>query len=189
MVGVVELGEGVVVGRAFHPLVENLDLLKRLRVVVDDHPLAPHDDHLAHLVGVEPAAVDGGDAAVGKIDGHVRHVLDTLRHVRLPLAVHRHGGQVEEVEDDGYAVGGEIPGGIDVPLEEAQVEPPGGDVENLPDISRIDDLLDPANGRRVDEGVPHHEGQVLLCGESVHLVALRRRHGHRFFHEGVFARF
>ena len=111
-----------------------------------------------------------------------------LVDVGLPLAVDGDGRLAEQVEDDGDVVGGQVPRHVDVLLEEPEVEAPGADVLDLADVAGFHDLLDAVDGGGVDEGVPHHQGQLLLRGELDQLVPLLRGLGHRLLDEGVLPR-
>ena len=106
----------------------------------------------------------------------------------FPWQLTETGGSPEQVEDDGDVVRRQVPRHVDVLLEEAQVEAPGADVLDLADVAGLDDLLDAAHGGGVDEGVPHHERQLLLRRQLDQFVALLRGLGHRLLDEGVLPR-
>ena len=61
------------------------------------------------------------------------------------------------------------------------------DVADLADVAAVDDLLDLADRRRVEEGVPDHEDEPLALGDGDQFLALRGRRGHRLLDEDVLA--
>src|SRR6266478_1802299 len=62
MIGVMKIGESVVVRRPFHPDIIDPDLFVRLQVVVNDHSPGAHDSHLSDLSGLEPTALNSRKA-------------------------------------------------------------------------------------------------------------------------------
>src|ERR1035438_4025921 len=187
VIGVMELGEGVVVRRALDADVEDLDLLLGRDVVVDDHALGPDDRHFPDLAGIEPAALDDRGAVLGEMEVHGGHVLNAGGDVRCAAAVDAVRQLLHDVEDDRDVVGGQVPGNVDVALEEAEIEPAGGNVADFPDVVVVDDLLDPADGRRIEEGVADHEDHALALGDIDQLFALGGGAGHRLFDQRVLA--
>src|SRR5438105_4965277 len=62
VIGIVKLGEGVIMWRALHPNIIDADFFMRLQVVINNHSPRADDGHLADLPRLEPAALDGGKA-------------------------------------------------------------------------------------------------------------------------------
>src|SRR5688572_21059153 len=115
-----EIRERVVVRWTLDANVIDPDLLIRLNVVVDDHPLAADDRHLSDLPRLKPATLDRGKFPAAERKGHVRHVLNPGSDVCIALTVHGSGSFAENMQDDGDVVRSEIPGDIDVLLEKSQ---------------------------------------------------------------------
>jgi len=57
--------------------------------------------------------------------------------------------------------GGQVPDDVDVVLEEPQVDPDGVVEKELPQLARIDDLLDLPDRPGEEEGVVDHDPKVL----------------------------
>ncbi len=54
-------------------------------------------------------------------------------------------------------MGSKIPNHIDIRLEQSQIQPDARDVEDIPQFTARDDLLDLIDCRSVFKGVAHHE--------------------------------
>src|SRR5687767_14056649 len=87
MVGILELGEGIVMRRALDARVVDADLLDGLEIIIDDHAAGADDGHLPDFARLEPAALDGGEALLAEGEGHVRDVLDAGGDVGVALAI------------------------------------------------------------------------------------------------------
>ncbi len=122
MIGVLKLRECVVVGRPFHPNVVDADFFVRLQVVVYDHSPGPDDRHFPDFPRLEPAALDRGKTLMAKGQRHVRDVLDMRRDMSVTRTIDCNWEFSKNVENDRDVVRREIPGDIDVLLEEAQIE-------------------------------------------------------------------
>src|ERR1051326_9227024 len=83
MVGILELGEAVVMGRPLHSHVVNLDFFVGLKVVVNNHSLTSDNGHLTHFARLQPAALDGSETFMAEEKGHVGDVLDLRSNVRV----------------------------------------------------------------------------------------------------------
>src|SRR5437899_1620464 len=70
-------------------LVIDADLVERCDVVVDSHFLAADDSDLTHLVGVQPAHVDGCTHAAGKSNLQVGHVFYASLNIGAARGPHR----------------------------------------------------------------------------------------------------
>ena len=84
-------------------------------------------------------------------------------------------------------MGSEVPGNVNVFLEEAEVQSTRADVAEYPDVAAVDDLLDAPDGGGIEEGVADHEHQPAGFGNLDQFLALSRGPGHWFFDEGMFA--
>src|SRR5579863_6982434 len=183
-----EFGKGVVVRWALDARVKDADFFQRRDVVIDNHALAADDGHFTDFARVQPAAADHGRALLAEAEAHGRDVLDARRDVRAAAAVHRHRLLFHDVQDDGDVVRRQIPGHVDVLLEQSQVEAARGNVADFADVALVHDLLDFADGRRIEEVVAGHQDQALLFGDGDQFLALRGGGGHRLLDEGVLAR-
>ena len=62
------------------------------------HSHRADDRHLANLPRLQPAALDGGETLMSKGQRHVGHIFDVRGHMRVSLAVHRHGKFAQNLE-------------------------------------------------------------------------------------------
>src|SRR6185312_12077226 len=98
----------------------------------------------AHLAGVQPADVDvGRDAEVVVGQPQVCDVLEPPVRVPRTPGLHRGRRCVQQQVDDGDVVRSEVPDDVDVALVEPEVQPPGVDVEQLPQLSAAHELAQP----------------------------------------------
>src|SRR5690349_16748602 len=134
MVGVVEIGEGVVVRGTLHVHVVNLDLFLRRDVVINDHAFTADDGDFAYFFRVQPAALDRGGTLVRKIKIHRSHVFDAGRDMGGAAAIDAVGIFAHDIKDDRDVVRREIPRNIDVLLKESEIEAAGRDVANFPNV-------------------------------------------------------
>src|ERR1700736_2718329 len=123
VIGILKLGKGVVVRWTLYAHVVNLNLLMRLQIVVHDHATAADDGHFANFSRLQPTALDGRETLVSERERHVGNVFDIRGNMGVSLAIYRHGKFAQDVQDDRDIVGSEIPGYINVFLEQAQVQP------------------------------------------------------------------
>ena len=188
MVRVLEFGEGIVVGHAFDAGIIDANFFEGLDVIIDDHFFGTDEGHFANFAGFEPATLDGGEAFLAKGEGHIGDVFNAWGDMGIALASHDAGEFPEDVKDDGDIVWGEIPGDIDVFLEEAQVEASGVDTAEFADGAGLDDFGNFSNGGGVEESVTNHEDEAQALGDVDEFFAFGGRSGHGFFDEGMFSR-
>ena len=100
VIGVLKLGEAIVVRRPLDAHVIDPKLFLGLEIVINDHPSRPDDRHFADFSGLEPAALNGGKAFVAERQRHVGDVLHIWRHVRVALTINGDGRFAEHVEND-----------------------------------------------------------------------------------------
>ena len=79
--------------------------------------LIPMREIPANLSRLEPAALNGHKSLAGEAERHVCHVLHARRDMSVPLAVHRGGKFVENMENDRDVVRRQVPGDVNVFLE------------------------------------------------------------------------
>ena len=94
------------------------------------------------------------------------------------------GGQIV---DDGEIVRRQVPDDVDVVLEKAQIDPHGVVIVELPERTVIDHLPDTPHGAGKEEGVIHHDLEVLLLSQLNQLLGLHGSRGKRLLHEYVLA--
>src|ERR1035437_1454199 len=187
VVGVLEFTEGIVVRRPLDPRVEYPDLFYRRDVVINNHPPAAHDRHLPHFSWVEPTALNDGGPLLWKAQPHGGHILHARRDVGAALAVYGHGLFPHDVQDDGDVMRRQVPGHVDVLLEQPQVEPPGANVADFTDVAGVHNLLNLPHGGRIKERVTVHQHYSLFLCDFDQLFALAGRAGHGLLDERVFA--
>jgi hypothetical protein len=74
------------------------------------------------LRGSSQLLADGGEAAFAESEREIGDILDAGGDVGVALAVHRDGQFFHDMEDDRDIVRGEVPGDVDVLLEQAEVQ-------------------------------------------------------------------
>ena len=70
-----------------------------------------------------------------KCQAHGGHVFDPRGDMGAAAAVDAVGMFLHDIEDDGDVVRGQVPGDIDVLLEQARVQPPGADVTDFAEFA------------------------------------------------------
>src|SRR6266550_1048172 len=80
------------------------------------------------------------------------------------------------------------PEGVLVRPERAEVLPVPIDVEDVAELSRVDDLLQLLNAGVVEQKVSRQENEAALLGEVAELLELGAAHRRRLLHEDVLAR-
>src|SRR6266581_6277760 len=122
MVRILKFSERVVVWRPFYPHIVDADFFERGQIVIYDHAPRADDGHFANFPRLEPTALDGGEALVREGERYISHVLHLRRDMRVSLAVNRSGEFAENMKNDRNVMRRQIPGDIDVLLEQTQVQ-------------------------------------------------------------------
>ena len=130
---------------------------------------------------------DGG-TLVGKSQAHRRHVFDAGRDVGAAAAVDRDRLLAHDGQDDRNVVRSEVPGDVDVFLEQPQIQTPRADVADVADVPLVNDFFHFPHDGRIEKRMAGHQHQAVLGGDVHQLFALLDGTGHRFFNESVFAR-
>ena len=154
-----------------------------LDVVVHEHLPAAHERGLSDLVRVQPAHMDEGDDPVVEVQGEGGHVLDSASCSGPSPGSSPRPGIPQDVDDDGYVVGGQIPDHVDVLLEEPQVDPGAAHVQNFPQFAALHDLLDLVHRGGVLKGVTHHEDPFFLFGQLDQFQTAFLGMGQGLFHQ------
>ncbi len=92
-------------------------------------------------------------------------VLDALLEERLAACPDLGGLLVEQMEDDREVVDAEAPERVLVAPDRAEVLTVAVDVEHLAELTVIDELLELADARVVQEQMAGHEHELALRGE------------------------
>src|SRR6185437_3985966 len=169
-------------------LVVDLDLFVGLHVVPDQHFFLSADQRGADFYRREPVDVDVRDDFVGKIN---RHVGDIFVAVQVGLACGHDGLRtfLDEMVNYGKIVRGQVPHDIHVMLKKSQVYARGIVVINLAQRAAVEEFADFFHRSGKQEGVVHHDAQVLLCRQFNEFVRLLGATGKGLFHENMLAVF
>ena len=100
---------------------------------------------------------------------------------------HGRRGGAEPVVRDRHVVRGEVPGGVHVDPDGAEVRAHHRHVVDAPEVARIEELLHALDAGVVHEDVPDHEDPVHARGEGAELLGLRRIGCDRLLDEHVLA--
>ena len=93
----------------------------------------------------------------------------------------------DQVIHDGNIVRGKIPDHIHIMLEEPQIDPDGVKVVEIAKDVVFDQLLDLPDGAGIEEGMIHHDLQLLLLGQFDELFRLGNGVGKGFFNKDALA--
>ena len=162
------------------------DLILR-DVIVNHHLARADDDHLAHLLRVQPAYVNVCDDLSGILKAKKDNVIDSFLHVSHALAPDRNRLRIAKpILNDADIVRGKVPERVDVGTNAAEIQPLAVDVAKVAQLAGINQFLHIADGRVIDEGVTRHHDEISLGSapcEFIHLGDLRRQW---FLDENVF---
>ena len=145
VVGIGKLGKSVIVRRHFHPRIIDFYFLERLRVVINNHSARADHRHLPDFFGIQPAVVNKGATILGEIQVHHRYIFNLTTDMAVSLAGHAQRQFLKQIQENGDIMRGQIPGDIDISLEQTEVESSSCDVLNLANIARINNFLHPPN--------------------------------------------
>ena len=123
-----------------------------------------------------------GEAQVAEDD-----VLDALGEEVAAVRDRLDGLLVEQVEDHREVVDAERPERVLVRADDAEVLAVAVDAEHVAELARVDELLQLADARVVEEQVAGHQHEVALGGERDELVHLAAAHRRRLLDEHVLA--
>ena len=157
-------------------------------VLVDDHLLAADEHRAAQLARRQPAHLDVGERPGAEAEAEEGDVGDPLDDGVAPAGGDRLGPLVEPVAQDREVVGAEVPDHADVALVQAEVHPARGDEVEVAELARVEQLLDRAHRRAVDERVAAHQHEAGLARDPRQLLGLDGRGRERLLDERVLAR-
>src|SRR6266508_5001615 len=125
----------------------------------------------------------------GKTEVAEDHVLDSAREERVAVRSRFTRFLLDEMEQHREVMDTERPERVLVRPERAEVLTVAVDVENVAELPRIDDLLQPPDRGVVQQQVTGHQNAGPLFGEITELFEFRRAHRRRLLDEDVLVRF
>ena len=152
------LAEGL--RRLLGPLLVDRHLALELHVVEDRHLVAADDRQLAHLVRVEPREMKVGDLAAREAQEAEDDVLDARVQERVPVRPGLRRLLADEVEDHREVVHAERPERVLVLADRAEVLAVAVDAEHVAEVAGVDELLQLAHARVVEQQVARHQHEV-----------------------------
>jgi hypothetical protein len=165
VIGVVKVGEGIVMRWTLYPHIIDPDFFVGLQIVVNDHSTRAHNGHVTNFSWLKPTALDRSKSLLPEGEGNIGHVLNARSDMGVTLTVNRLWEFSQDVQDDGNIMGSEVLGHIDVLLEQAKVESARIDVTNFPNVSGLNNLGDLTHRGRIEEGVAYHQDQALALSD------------------------
>src|SRR5215469_2284150 len=170
-------------------LVVQPDRLTQVEVVAHRHLPASDDRHLPDLVRIEPAGVNmRGNTAV-KDESREYHVVNSGIEIALTLRRHRDRGSRHEVAHDRSIVGRQVPQRTDIGPHRSEVGALEAHVVDFAQLTRLDQVVDDANGRIVFEYMADHQHAAPLLGQSNQIRRLPRICRQRLLDQRVLAGF
>ena len=121
------------------------------------------------------------------LEGDECNVFDTVLDVGVPGATDTARPGIEKEPHDADVMRGEVPDDVDVLPDLPEVEAPRVEVVDIAEGSGVELLLGPPEGIVVDEGVPGHQGESAIMGDTREFEALGAGCGERFLDEDVLA--
>src|ERR1700687_1790934 len=170
-----KIAVSVVVRLLGDALVVHPDFFLQRGVVVHQHLARTYDRRAPNLVRVEPAHVHERNHVVWKAQREQRDVFDVIVIVALALAGHFNRHLTEQHQDDRDVVSGEIPGDVDVATEQPEIRAHRADVEDIAELTAVDQLADLNNRRAVLESVSRHQSEIALARHLDQLLGLLGR--------------
>ena len=82
---------------------------------------------------------------------------------------------------------GEIPAGVHVGPHGTEVEPPGIEIEETPEVRGLEPTLHLPKGVVEQEHMAHHQDAVSTGGMPAEILGFAVRDSHRFFHQHMLA--
>src|ERR1700682_4246009 len=154
-----------------YALVVYPDLFVCLQIVPHKHLLLTTDQCGADLHGGEPIDVYVSDDFLRKVDGDERHVLDAVQ-MFLAGSYNSFRLLADHVVHDREIMWREVPDHVYVVLEQAQIHAKRIVVVKISHRSIIHQLPDLLYGAREEEGVVHHNAQILPFGQLNQFLCL-----------------
>src|SRR5262249_24167197 len=147
-------------GTAINSFVVDGDL--GLRDVIIDHHLARADnDHLAHLLRIQPAYMNVGDDLPGILKTEEDNVIDAILHVSHALAANGDWLRVAKpVLNDADIVRGKVPEGVDVGTDAPQIQSLTVNVTKFAQFAGVNQFFNIPDGGVIHEGVTCHNNKA-----------------------------
>ena len=121
--------------RPFNSRIEYPQLLQLSNIIVNNHPAAADDRHLANLSRIQPAVVNNRRTILPETQAHRRHVFHARRHMRHSAAIHRERQFFHDMKDDRNIMRCQVPCHVDIFLVEPEVQAPCRDVTYLTEVA------------------------------------------------------
>src|SRR5438128_5527088 len=97
----------------------------------------------------------------------------------VALAVNRNWEFAEDVQNDGNVMRRQVPGDIDVLLEQTQIQAPRINVADVAEVPSLNYFNDFSYESRIQERVIDHQNQALALGDVDQFLTLLGRSRHR----------
>jgi hypothetical protein len=169
------------------PVVVHGDLPLALHVVEDRHSVVAHHGDPADLVRVEPREVHVRHLPRRKAEVAEDDVFDAVVEEGVAVCAHLARLLRDQEQEHREVVHAERPEGVLVRPERAEVLPVPVDVEDVAELSRVDDLLQLLDAGVVEQEVSRQQNEAALLGEVAELLELGAAHRRRFLDEDVLA--
>src|SRR5580704_780184 len=185
--GVIEVHVFPQDGAAIDSLVVDGDFILR-DVIVNDHLTRADNDHLSHLLRVQPADMNVRDDLSRILQIKEDNVIDSFLHVGHALTADRNRFPIAQpILNDADIVGGEVPKGVNVGTNAPKIQALAIDIAELAELAGVDQFLHVTDSRVIDESMARHHDKVPLTSASREIINLSDRSGERLLYENVFA--
>src|SRR5204863_4055121 len=126
---------------AIDSLVVDSDLVLR-DVVVNHHFARADNDHLAHLLRVQPADMDVRNDLSGILKVKEDNVIDSFLHIGHALTADRNRFRIAQpILNDADVMRGEVPEGVNVGTNAPKIETLAVDIAELAELAGVDQFL------------------------------------------------
>ena len=172
--------------RNVHSLVVNLYFSSASRSFQTNIRFSPPISVVLTFTGESQLTLICAMTLLWKVECHEGHIFKAIQ-MCLTGCDDRLRAPFDQVIHDREVVRRKVPKNIDIVLEKAKVDPSGIVIVELPQRSFIQQLPDFLHGAREEEGVVHHDFEILLTREIDQFFSLCGIAGERLLDENVFA--
>src|SRR6266513_5829799 len=174
-------------GAAIDSFVVDNDFVFR-DVVVNHHLARADNDHLAHLLRIQPANMNVCDDLSRIFKTKKDNVIDPFLHVGHALTADGNRLRVAKpILNDADIVGREVPEGVDVGTDAPEVQALTVDVAKFAELTGINQSLRITDGRVVNESMARHHNEISFGSASREFIDLGNFRRERLLYENVFA--
>src|SRR6516162_8305653 len=147
-------------GAAINSFVVDGDLALR-NIIIDHHLARADNNHLAHLLRVQPTYMNVCDDLSGILKAEEDDVIDAVLHVSHAPAANGNWLRVAKpVLNDADIVRSKVPQGVDVGTDAPQIQSLAVNVAKLAQLTGINQFLDIPDGRVIHESVTCHNNKI-----------------------------